>query len=225
MRAKLLYATPVNVAYFSAKTCYSSKSAITMSEEDANTEEEKIKFLVKVLKSGHFSVAEGLNYTFALEGVSRSLMAQLTRHRQGIQFSVQSQRYVTYNHNNYSIVTPAPIKNNEEALKVYEDIMKGTFTAYEKLLELGILAEDARYVLPNATCTNITTTINLRELVHICSLRLCTRASLEIRLLMKEMVKEVVKEQPWLEEFLQPKCVLQGYCDERESCGRMPKKD
>ena len=92
---------------------------------------------------------------------------------------------------------------------------------YTLLTESGIPAEDARFVLPNATSSSMVVSLNLRELIHIANLRLCTRAQDEIRLLVRLMCKELINEEPWLKPYLVPKCERLGYCDEDKSCGRM----
>lgn len=220
MKVKLIASTPIDVAYFSAKTCYSSCGPIEMLDRDCKTEEEKITFIKKILNTGHFSTVEGVSITFMIENVSRSLLAQFTRHRTGIQFSVQSQRYVKYNDSNYGFYIPPTIK--DENLELYNDFQKQSFDVYKKLVENGVKPEDARYVLTNATYTNITTTINLRELIHIMHLRKCSRASLEIRKLMNLISDEVVKIYPWLKDYLVASCDTLGYCPEEKGCGRKP---
>ena len=87
--------------------------------------------------------------------------------------------------------------------------------------------EDARQFLPNATKTNIVMTCNLRELMHIANLRLCTRAQKEIRTLVRNMCDEVIKipGYEWLDKYLQPKCKINGFCDEHNSCGFKIKKE
>ena len=97
MRVKLIQATqnPIDVMWTAARTCYSEKSPIELWEDAATTPTDKKWKLVKqVLSSGHQSIAENVSFTFAIEGVSRSLLAQITRHRAGVVFAVQSQRYV-----------------------------------------------------------------------------------------------------------------------------------
>ena len=94
---------------------------------------------------------------------------------------------------------------------------------YLEFTEAGIPAEDARAVLPNAASTSIVASLNLREMIHLANLRLCTRAQYEIRSMIKMMCDELIKEEPWLKPYLVPKCERLGYCDEAKSCGRMPK--
>lgn len=223
MEVKLISYTPIDVAYFSAKTCYSKISPIELYETDKVPQEDKIKFLKKIIATGHLSTIEGINFTLLINSVSRSLLTQLTRHRIGVQFSVQSQRYVKYTKDNYSIFTPLSILSQESALKEYNRIQEECFTVYQNLLGIGIPKEDARYVLPNATCTNVTMTINLRALMHLMELRLCSRASQEIRYLMEQIKLKIVEKEPWLKDYLVPKCEVHGFCTEHQCCGRKPR--
>lgn len=89
MKTKILSATvnPFLVMCIAAKTCYSAKSPIDIIPKDS------VDFVMKVLKSGHLSIAEHVNFTIAIEGISRACSQQLTRHRH-CTFSMQSQRYV-----------------------------------------------------------------------------------------------------------------------------------
>ena len=97
---------------------------------------------------------------------------------------------------------------------------------YAKLISLGIPAEDARMVLPNACHTNLTWSCNLRELIHVCNERLCKCAQIEIRLLVILMANEVEKILPFMKEYLVSKCDMLGYCNEpaSRSCGKKPLK-
>lgn len=196
MKVKLIQVTqnPIDVMWTAARTCYSTKSPIEMWEDlelyhnvidglskmedielitDKQEQTEKHWNLVKkVLDSGHQSIAETVVFTFSIEGVSRSLTHQLVRHRLAC-YSQQSQRYVNFKDKTFEYVIPDTIKKNVEAEVIYNEFMSSCKECYDKLIDIGILAEDARYVLPNATCTNINMTVNLRELIHICNLRLC----------------------------------------------------
>ena len=91
---------------------------------------------------------------------------------------------------------------------------------YQEFVQAGIPAEDARFVLPNAAASSLVASLNLRELIHLAQLRLCTRAQYEIRTMVKAMCDEIVKEEPWLKDYLVPKCEFFGFCDEHKSCGR-----
>lgn len=229
----------INKIYTACRTCYSQgtpediykeikdkehevgKDELTMSLE----REKKIKLIKQVLESGHGSTYEHQTVTFLISDLSRAAAQQLTRHRIGCSYSMQSQRYVTFKDGKFEHVVPAKIKNNPEALDTFNKAMDAASTYYNALVSLGMPAEDARSVLPNACSTNITFTVNLRELIHICNERLCTCAQDEIRTMVGKMVKEVVKELPFLKEYLVPKCERLGYCNElKRSCGRKEKK-
>ena len=120
-----------------------------------------------------------------------------------------------------------PFEGHREAMleEEYEAIMRNAFSAYRRLVEkYGIPEEDARYVLPNACCTNIVVSMNLREFMHFCGLRRCSRAQWEIRELADRMAEDVISHVPWLRDWLGPQCETLGYCPEAKSCGRVAKK-
>ena len=138
--------------------------------------------------SGHHSVLEHVSFTFEVDGVSRALLAQLTRHRLA-SFSVKSQRYV--DEGNFEYVIPLAA-NQKGGLGDYCLLMHEVRDLYRRLRdEYGWDAEDARMILPNACCTTLTVTMNLRELVHFCNERMCNRAQWEIRELAYKMAKAV----------------------------------
>ena len=95
---------------------------------------------------------------------------------------------------------------------------------YLEFTQNGIPAEDARFILPNAAASSMVASLNLRELIHLANIRLCTRAQTEIRILVKKMCDTLTEEEPWLKKYLTPKCDKLGYCDEDKSCGRRPLK-
>ena len=96
---------------------------------------------------------------------------------------------------------------------------------YIEMTEAGIPAEDARFILPNATSSSLVASMNLRELIHLANIRLCTRAQKEIREMTKMMCDELLKSEPWLKSYLVPKCERLGYCDEDKCCGRKIRKE
>ena len=174
IKVELLYHTPepeIAVAT-GARICY---SALGASELNKNMTEEKAhKVLATIMKSGHNSTLEHASYTFAIEGVSRALTHQLVRHRMA-SFNQQSQRYVKVK-DGLDVIRPNTIAENEQASKIFDEAVKSAEDAYQKLVDLEIPAEDARYVLPNAAESKIVVTMNIRELLHFFSLRCCNRA-------------------------------------------------
>jgi thymidylate synthase (FAD) len=148
-----------------------------------------------------------LNFTFAIEGVSRALLAQLTRHRH-FSFSVESQRYVRFGSDDksggFDYVIPRSITEHEEGTKFFEDIMQWTQCWYDELRKMGIPAEDARAVLPNAATCNIVMTGNLRSLLNFYSKRKPGRgAQGEIAELAEKIREEIVKVEPWTNAFFE----------------------
>ena len=180
----------------------------------------------KICLCGNCSIAEHAYFTFEITGVSRSLLAQLTRHRLA-SYSVTSQRYVDMK--DYDMIIPHEIDNNPAAKEIFNKAIDATRDCYKELQELDIKNEDARAVLPNACSTNLVMTINLRSLSNFMNERLCTRAQDEIRQLAKLMKEAVLSENCWgdFKEYLDkrilvPKCEKNKvkFCPERKSCGR-----
>lgn len=232
MKVKLIQVTqnPIDVMWTAARTCYSAKSPIEM-WDDINKDNMKFNVLEmekhwnlvkKVLDSGHQSIAEHVYFTFAIEGVNRALTHQLVRHRIGVVYSQQSQRYVNEK-NGFEFEVPQSIQKIDELHNEFYALMQHIQNFYNKAIEYDIKPEDARSVLPNAALSNITLSINLRELIHVCNLRLCTRAQLEIRQLFQAIKKEVEKVDERLASLLVPSCEIHGMCFEDKCCGRKPK--
>lgn len=230
---------PEKVVATAAKLCY---SPCTIKETQEKLTSESIKSFVSMLAEiGHESPLEHITFTFGIEGVSRALLAQLTRHRMA-SYSVQSQRYVR--NINFGYVIPEEIKNSPEALAEFESAMKYSQEKYDriseilekehtkKLTELGVdektavkvaeklAIEDARYVLPNACETNIICTFNARSLLNFFSHRCCMRAQREIRELAGEMLKLVKKEAPSIFSVAGPSCVKSRCKEGKMSCGK-----
>ena len=200
-----------------------------------------VELVTKVLRSGHESIAEHVNFTFLIEGISRACSHQLVRHRH-CSFSQLSQRYAkvgtieeareAYDNlidenfddgllilNKYFVI-PEQI---EEHCTGFTMTLSEIFVVYHEYIEGGAKEEDARAILPTCTKTNVMMTVNLRELMHICNERLCNRAQGEIRELVTKMRDLVIEEIPAMVEFLVPKCEKYGHCFEEKSCGLMPK--
>jgi thymidylate synthase (FAD) len=217
--------------YTACRTCYSELPPDEIFERavEGRIEPDKQRELIeRVIESGHGSTIEHVVFTFAITGVSRALSHQLVRHRAGVSFDQQSQRYVSYR-KGASTMTPPTIAADPGLLARYQAQVEGALQLYSEMVEAGIPNEDARFVFPNATRTNLVMTVNLRELMHMSGLRLCTMAQWEIRRLFKQIRHEVFAVSPFLGGFLVPKCVPLGYCDEAgnrdEHCRIRPHKD
>jgi len=199
-----------------ANGCYSKESSAEIFENMDEIKAEKL--LKKIIKLGHVSIIEHANFTFSISGVSRSLTHQLVRHRIA-SYSQQSQRYVKYD--NIDFVIPNSIKNNKKTHGKFVNYIKLASKIYRELVEMGVKSEDARFILPNATCTAITVTMNARELLHFFKLRTCTKAQWEIREMAEKMLIEVKKISPIIFENAGPKCISEKKCLESKPCGRL----
>lgn len=241
MNVKLLAYTPEpeRTVACAAKLCYAASDIDTVRE--GLTPEKTDSFIHMLKGMGHESPIEHVSFTFGIEGVSRSLLAQITRHRIA-SFSVQSQRYVK--ENAFEFVVPPEIAGMPEAQAEFLEAMAEDQRHYERLAALlqekhkkalmsqgleeaeagrkaeKMAIEDARFVLPNACATKMICTMNARELLHFFSHRCCSRAQWEIRGLAKEMLRQVKAVAPALFEMAGPPC-LRGSCPEgKMSCGR-----
>lgn len=241
MKVELLRYTPdgEKLIASAAKLCYSSVGIDEIEENlsDENTE----KFLNMLISLGHESPVEHVSFTFAAEGVSRTLTHQLVRHRIA-SYSQQSQRYVKLDQFEY--VMPPSIEENDKARRLFAEAMERDQKYYneitdilfednyKKLLNEGIeekearkqaekkAIEDARYVFPNACETKIVFTMNTRSLWNFFRLRCCNRAQWEIRQLATEMLKGVKGVYPILFKNAGPPCVS-GPCSEgKMTCGK-----
>ncbi|HUQ79308.1 MAG TPA: FAD-dependent thymidylate synthase [Patescibacteria group bacterium] len=221
----------VPLIYTACRTCYSELTPDDIFDRAATGQIDPAKMqklISGVIESGHGSTIEHVVFTFGISGVSRTLSHQLVRHRAGVAFDQQSQRYVTFE--GASTMLPASIEDAEPDLRdAYNEQIAGSMDLYGQLIGAGIPGEDARFVFPNATRTNLVMTTNLRALIHMSGLRLCTMAQWEIRRLFQLIRHEIFQVSPFLGSFLAPKCVALGYCDEMgnrdEHCPIRPHKD
>lgn len=205
------------VALSAIRTCYSpNKPSEIVAKEGARyfgskasdgeggTEADRlIRF---IMRSGHTSTTEHISFTFAVEGVSRALLAQLTRHRVGFSFSVQSQRYVRFGSGDKSggidYVLPETAEDYQERQSIFADAMASAQQAYDALRKAGVPSEDARAVLPNAAACNLVLTGNLRSIIDFYGKRKAGKgAQAEIAGLAEDLRREVVAVEPWTDAF------------------------
>lgn len=234
---------PQEIVAMGAKLCYSGADIEALKQGIESRDQ--APFLDRLMDLGHLSPIEHAGFTFGVEGVSRSLLAQITRHRIA-SFSVKSQRYVPATRAAGKADPPVPAGKEgaagedgvfgyiippriealgPEAVRLFESQMSRIQTWYdewvEKLSNNGEASfEDARFILPNAAETKMLVTMNARELLHFFTLRCCNRAQWEIRALAKEMLKLVKPVAPVIFRNAGPAC-LKGPCPEgKMSCGK-----
>lgn len=218
MKVTLLAHTPdpEKTIVLAARLCYSPSSIAELEEKVSGQAYEK--FLAGILNMGHLSVLEHSSFTFGVDGISRATSHQLVRHRLA-SYSQQSQRYVTM-HGEPEYVTPRSISAKKAALKKYQKKVSEIYSLYAEMVEAGIPAEDARFILPNAACTKIIITMNARELLHFFRLRCCERAQWEIRDMATSMLALAKAKAPFVFKDSGPACV-KGACSEgKMTCGR-----
>lgn len=241
MNVKLLAYTPdpERTVACAAKLCYAAADIDTVME--GLTEEKTSSFINMLSELGHESPVEHASFTFGIEGVSRSLLAQLTRHRLA-SYSVQSQRYVR--EDAFAFVTPPQIAQNPEAQALFDEAMRSAQDYYDRIAALlkadhtarlaaagvpeqdavrqaeKLAIEDARFVLPNACDTKLVVTMNARSLLNFFSHRCCNRAQWEIREVADRMLALVSEVAPALFAKAGPPCVRGGCTEGKMSCGR-----
>ncbi len=242
MKVQLLTHTqnPEKVVAAAAKLCYSNANIDTLL--DGLTEEKSKEFVEMLASFGHSSPTEHVTFTFAIEGVSRALLAQITRHRIA-SYSVQSQRYV--NLKDFEFVTPPEVLNDEKALEEFNKSMEMAGENYLKVTALlkethmaRMIAEgmdekaakraaekqaleDARFILPNSCTTKMIVTMNTRSLINFFNHRCCNRAQWEIRELADKMLTLVYEVAPSLFVRAGAPCSY-GPCPEgKMTCGKM----
>lgn len=241
MKVELIAYTPDadKIVAAAAKLCYAKSDINTLM--DKLTSDKVESFLDMLSEIGHESPVEHASFTFGIEGVSRALLAQITRHRIA-SFSVQSQRYV--DKSGFEYITPPEIADIPEALEEFNRAMEEDAKHYASLKAILVKArkqryidegkseaeaqkmaekaanEDARFVLPNACDTRMIVTMNVRSLRNFFKLRCCARAQWEIREVAIEMLRLCKSVAPILFANAGPSCV-NGKCSEGAmSCGK-----
>jgi thymidylate synthase (FAD) len=211
---------PTRSLYVAYRTAYSALTPQAIVDRIASekiTRQQMEQFIEQRLETGHASPLEQIWFEFAISGVTRAFSHQFVRHHIGISFEQQSQRYVAFKKGEFPYTIPKTVSDHGMAGKM-KDAFDMLGDLYQEMLEAGIPAEDARFLIPNAANTNFKIVVNFLELLHICDLRLCTRAQWEFRKVAALMRAEVMKVAPELARYLQPKCgeLRMGYCDESE---------
>lgn len=209
-KVELVYITPDAIEKIEkiASVCYDSNPT------------EDFHIFHGCMKSGHLSVAEHSDVTFKIT-CSRACSHQLVRHRTA-KFTQRSQRYCK--EDNFDYYIPDSIANDKQALEIYNQVIQNIQANYTWLINMGIEAEDARYLLPNACETVIYMTMDFRNFFHFLNERLCVMAQKEIRDIAREMARQIVEKCPHAKKYCVPKC--ESYpipcCTERKEkrCGK-----
>ncbi|MGI6075881.1 MAG: FAD-dependent thymidylate synthase [Pyramidobacter sp.] len=212
MEIQLINKTPnfLRAIWTAGRTCHSAMAPQDIFQLD-ESESKMLKLVDFLVKSKHLSTLEHCSATYAVKGVSRTLLAQYSRHRIGVSLSVQSQRYVSENTEKnggriFDYVTPPSIAADPERTEQYRDAMANAQMCYDSLIALGVPMEDARFVLPGGICTNFVTTVNLRSLMDVYEKRvLVPGAQWEVREMVRRMAELLIEQEPWLAGYF-PAC-------------------
>ncbi|MDD6023052.1 MAG: FAD-dependent thymidylate synthase [Oscillospiraceae bacterium] len=210
---------PITMIGFEAGVCWGA---------DVTDQEKNYKRGLSCLRSEHGRTFEFPDVYMTLDGYSARVIREWYTHIGGSPTRLQaSTRYIDYEHG-FDYVTPPSISGNEEAAKVYEDMMAHIRLSLEKLDELGVPREDSALGLPLGMTTKIVCKHNLRNLIDMSHQRMCTRAYHEYRKLFSDVCKALSEySEEWaylVKHYFVPKCDYMGFCKEAKSCGRKPKR-
>lgn len=177
MKVDVIYATanPLDVIAIAAGT----------STGHMNPDHRRVR---RCYESGHMSVFEHASVTLAVTGISRACSHQLVRHRMA-SFVQLSQRYTRLDGDDWYVMPPALAEADKGGTFELQFLLARH--CYEDALKAGVKPEDARFLLPEATKTDITMTVNVRELFHFLDLRCDSHAQWEIRDLANAIRDEV----------------------------------
>lgn len=211
---------PLYIIGYSAGVCWNS---------DVSDSEKNIKRAKNCILSGHTRTAEYPDVHMVIDGYSARAIRELYTHIIGTTRLQSSTRYVDASNMNIQQEFYYPPTLKDETKETYEKTLETIMASYKKIEDMGIPKEDAANLLPLGMHSKIVFKINLRALMHLANMRLCTRAYKEIRCMMQEMKSELRKlseEWEWIcDNLLVPKCEASSFCDEAKSCGRKPKKN
>lgn len=191
-----------------------------------NTPKEKAeKVGMHCLASGHLSGSRHLYMVFEIKNVPRSAVDQLVRHTQGFVTNVQSLRYCNKD-GKVSLYAAPEIEKDiylTQSLHNYEAQAQAYYDYFQSNLKNNGYTNEqaneiARTVIPIGVATECNIAVNIECLIHLANVRLCTRAELPIRTIVKEMVRQVVEVEPRYKPFLVPNCKKLGYCPEGKDC-------
>lgn len=196
---------------------------------DTSDHSKNFKRGLKCLRSGHGRVLEYPQIYMILDGWSAKVIREFYTHIIDVTRLQASTRYIDYK--DFEYIVPPSIEANDEAKKIYSQTIKNIKEGLERLNELNIPKEDSSGLLPLNYSTKVVVRIGLRELINMSEQRMCSRAYHEYRDLMSEILSALsVYSDEWKylieeEKIFAPKCQKLGYCPEKNSCGRKPKRE
>jgi thymidylate synthase (FAD) len=205
---------PTAMTATAARTCYSANTPDAIVKRWETRPDDMIKTVDRVRSAGHHSTLEHNIYVFGVTGLSRVATHQLVRHRH-LQFDQQSQRYLAFKSGEFPFVKPKRISSLPVLSERFDRLMTEIGRAYQEMLEAGVPGEDARFILPNATASQLVVSGNARAWYEFLTLRTCNMAQWEIREMSFQVLRILKREDPVLFKDAGATCV-RGYCNEPE---------
>lgn len=209
---------PLSLAGYCAGVCWNA---------DVSDQKKNFKRGLQCLKDGHGKVLEYAQIYLILDGWSARVIREVYTHTSGSPSRLQaSTRYVNYA--DFEYITPRAANSSQK--KTYVEMMAEIAAAAQSLEEDGMKREDAALLLPLGMQTKVVYRTNLRALIDMAKVRMCSRAYWEYRELMDAILEALsIYSDEWaylvkdLNVFA-PKCVELGYCPESKGCGRFPQR-
>ena len=195
--------------------------------KDITDSEKNYKRGLDCIKSNHGRVFEFVNIEAIIEGYSARVIREWYTHIGGSPTRLQSStRYINYD--NFEYIIPKTVQTEEQ--KTWYNNAIDTISHTLKNLEgSGVKREDAAMLLPLGMATKIVDKRNVRSVISMAEQRMCSRAYWEYRELFNEYIKQIrLYSEEWatlIPMVIKPKCDMLGYCPEKFSCGRKPRKD
>lgn len=212
---------PITLMGMRAGTCWNAN--ITDNEKN-------YKRGLDCIKSGHGRVMEFVNVEMIIDGYSAKVLREYYTHIGGSPSRLQaSTRYIDYSKGNgFDYVTPQSISKDEDVAGTWYSVMRYINTNIQHLINNGVPIEDATMLLPLAYSSKMVDKRNLRSLVDMSRVRMCSRAYHEYRKMFNDIcnaLREYSDEWKWIvDNLFHAKCDEVGYCTESKSCGRKPKR-
>lgn len=201
------WGNPLKIVEQCASVCYDSKPT------------EDLRIAKSCAESGHWSTWEHVSFTFHISGVSRALLAELSRHRH-ISLSVRSTRYCDESDFQWVHVDTDTTSGDEVIVGAMQELQE-LYTDFVK--SKRATKDEMRGILPLALCTELYMTANARALIEMSHLRMCNRAHREIRTMFEEVKKQMAQVAPEIADYMRPKCEIdkkRPFCTEKKGCGK-----
>jgi len=194
---------------------------------DTTNSEKNYQRGMDCIDSGHGRVLEFVNVEMVLDGYSARVIREWYTHIGGAPTRLQaSTRYIDYG--DFDYIRPDSITHKLDARIEYDAAMHQIAQTVQCLVDMGIPREDAALLLPLGMTTRVVDKRNLRNLIDMSRQRLCNRAYWEFRVLFHDIMFALKRySAEWsmlVDTQFMPKCDVTGYCPEKKSCGRRPKR-